>query len=320
MTFVSSAVWVSAVAAASTSSPARLVAGSWLRPAPPRRNQYANTGTIVIDTSSEAPSATATVIANGRKSSPTTPDTMATGANTVTVVSVDAVTAPATSLTEAKTSLGVSVRCPRSRRLMFSTTTIESSTTRPTATVSAARVKILREYSLSCRPIMAISSDSGIEIAVIKVARIENKKSKITSTAKARPSNPSTARSWIDCSINGAWSKMVVIVVLLPNFCSRLGILSRTWCEIATASASVSLRTARLRAGLPSARAMEVDSIDSTFTSATAESGTGFFGVGTCRARNCLTVLVAVPTSTASSRFLSKLLPAGVIVACPCTV
>ena len=37
---------------------------------------------------------------------------------------------------------------------------------------------------------MAISSDSGIEIAVIKVALIENKKSKITKTAKIRPAGP----------------------------------------------------------------------------------------------------------------------------------
>jgi hypothetical protein len=51
---------------------------------------------------------------------------------------------------------------------------------------------------------MAISNDSGIEIAVIKVALIENRKNKITKTAKARPSSPSIARSWIDCSISGA--------------------------------------------------------------------------------------------------------------------
>ena len=36
---------------------------------------------------------------------------------------------------------GVSGALPVSRRLMFSITTIESSTTRPTATVMAARVK-----------------------------------------------------------------------------------------------------------------------------------------------------------------------------------
>ena len=126
---------------------------------------------------------------------------------------------------------------------------------------------------------MAISTNSGIEIAVIKVARTENRKAKITRTAKARPCSLHRG-SWMNCSISGAWSKIVVIVVLLPSFCSMLGIIVATVCEISTASASVSLRTARLSAGRPSARAMEVDSIESTLTSATADRATGPSGVG----------------------------------------
>jgi hypothetical protein len=53
----------------------------------------------VSETSSEASSATVTVSANGVNSSPTRPPTSAIGENTATVVMVDAVTAPATSLT-----------------------------------------------------------------------------------------------------------------------------------------------------------------------------------------------------------------------------
>ena len=110
-----------------------------------RRNQYASTGTMVIETSSEATRASATVIENGRNSSPVMPETTATGTNTATVVRVDAVTAPATSRTDATMSSGVSGSSPVSRRLMFSITTIESSTTRPTATVIAASVKMFSE-------------------------------------------------------------------------------------------------------------------------------------------------------------------------------
>lgn len=66
------------------------------------RNQYASTGTTVSDTTSEASSATVTVIANGLNSSPTRPPTSAIGANTATVVSVEAVTAPDTSRTAVK--------------------------------------------------------------------------------------------------------------------------------------------------------------------------------------------------------------------------
>ena len=85
------------------------------------------------------------MIENGRNSSPVMPETMATGTKTATVVRVEAVTAPDTSRTEATMSSGVSGSSPVSRRLMFSITTIESSTTRPTATVSAARVKMFSE-------------------------------------------------------------------------------------------------------------------------------------------------------------------------------
>ena len=59
-------------------------------------NQNANTGTTVSATTSDASSAMVTVIANGRNSWPAMPDTSAIGANTATVVSVDAVMAPAT--------------------------------------------------------------------------------------------------------------------------------------------------------------------------------------------------------------------------------
>ena len=79
--------------------------------------------------------------ANGRNSSPVTPSTSASGRNTATVVIVDAVIAPATSRT-ARTIVDAlstpSTRC----RLMFSMTTIESSTTRPIAMVSAPSVRM----------------------------------------------------------------------------------------------------------------------------------------------------------------------------------
>ena len=59
----------------------------------------ASTGTTVNDTSRDASSAAETATANGRNSSPTCPLTSPIGANTATVVTVDAVIAPATSRT-----------------------------------------------------------------------------------------------------------------------------------------------------------------------------------------------------------------------------
>jgi len=106
-------------------------------------NQLASTGTTVRATRSEAASARVTVQAKGRKISPACPPTRPMGANTATVVSVELVTAPATSLTARMIESG-----PNSPmawcRLMFSITTIESSTTRPIATVSAAKVRMFR--------------------------------------------------------------------------------------------------------------------------------------------------------------------------------
>ncbi len=60
------------------------------------RNQDASTGTIVSETTSEARSAIETVTANGRNSWPAMPETNAIGRKTATVVSVEAVMAPAT--------------------------------------------------------------------------------------------------------------------------------------------------------------------------------------------------------------------------------
>lgn len=64
-----------------------------------RRNQNDRTGTTVSDTSSDASSAAVTVRLKEPNSAPTMPPVRPTGRNTATVVSVEAVTAPATSLT-----------------------------------------------------------------------------------------------------------------------------------------------------------------------------------------------------------------------------
>ena len=97
---------------------------------------------MVSATKSEAASAIVTVRANGRNSSPVMSPTRASGRNTATVVTVDAVIAAATSLTAVE--IAESLSSPRERcRLMFSITTIESSTTRPIAIVRAPRVMML---------------------------------------------------------------------------------------------------------------------------------------------------------------------------------
>ncbi len=75
--------------------------------------------------------------------------------------------------------------------------------------------------------------------------------------------------------------------------------------EIDTASASASLRMLRLRAGRASDRAMEVASTEVTLTSASVPSLTGPSGAGIGHSATCFAAVGVVPTSIASSRFLS---------------
>ncbi len=82
---------------------------------------------------------------------------------------------------------------------MFSITTIESSTTRPMAIVSAPSVRMLSEYPNAWMPMNVIRTLVGIEIAVTSVARTESRNTRMTSTAKNRPRRPSCASASIDC-------------------------------------------------------------------------------------------------------------------------
>ncbi|MNI55315.1 hypothetical protein D3C73_1102570 [compost metagenome] len=66
-------------------------------------------------------------------------------------------------------------------------TTMESSTTRPIATVIAPSVIIFNVMSICRRHRTAIRSDSGIEMMEMIVERIFRRKSRIISTANRAP-------------------------------------------------------------------------------------------------------------------------------------
>ena len=107
-----------------------------------RMKKYASTGMTVSATSSDASSAKVTVSAKGRKNWLTMPPTKPSGRNTATVVRVLLVMAAATSRVPDRTASPMA--SPRARcRKMFSSTTMASSTTRPTATARAPRVMML---------------------------------------------------------------------------------------------------------------------------------------------------------------------------------
>ncbi len=102
------------------------------------------------------------------------------------------------------------------------------------------------------------SSDVGIEIAVISVARTEKRKKKMTSTAKARPSSPSVTSVSIDCWMNGAWSSATVTVTSSPSAASISGSTEATACDTSTVFAEGRFVTDTVSASSPLTREIEV--------------------------------------------------------------
>ena len=93
---------------------------------------------------------------------------------------------------------------------MFSRTTIESSTTRPMAMVSAPSVSMFSDRSRVHSTISASTTDSGMETAVTSVERIDARKTRMIRTAKSRPSPPSVVRPSMALETAGPWSLTTV--------------------------------------------------------------------------------------------------------------
>src|SRR4051812_20476346 len=153
---------------------------------------------------------------------------------------------------------------------MFSMTTIESSTTRPMATVIAPRVRMFSENPATCRPMKVTASDTGIDTADTRVERTEARKTRITTRANSRPSPPSVARPLIDSSMNGAWSKTTVTVLPSPRAARTWGSRSATSELMSTTLPSGVLVSPTDSAGWPSTREYDVAGAAPSSTSATA--------------------------------------------------
>ena len=172
---------------------------------------FARIGTIVIATSSEASNEKIIVKANGKKNLPVIPPTNPIGRKTTTVVSVDDVIAFRISFVDCSMISSVIPDSDfRTRRKMFSMTTILSSTTRPTATAIPPSVMMFREISCQFKKIAAMSNDNGIETIAMIVARMFRKNNRTASDAKRAPSNPSLTSVATDSSISFAESIPIV--------------------------------------------------------------------------------------------------------------
>ncbi len=153
---------------------------------------------------------------------------------------------------------------------MFSRTTIESSTTRPMAMVRAPSVSMLSDRSSAHSTISARTTDSGMETAVTSVERSEARKTRITITAKRRPSRPSVVRLEMDLATGGPWSLTTVSSAPVPRAERSSGSLSLTASEMATALPSLSMVRTRARLGRPLVRVRETGLAGSCLTVATS--------------------------------------------------
>ena len=137
-------------------------------------------GTTVTDTNREAARAKQIVKAKGIRSWDVIPLTKTKGKYTATVVKVEAITAPTTSWVPSTAAWYLLLPMLRWRKI-FSSTTVELSTTIPTDSANAANVTM---FSV-CPPKYSITkvdiSESGMATPMIMVLRKFPRKIKITS-------------------------------------------------------------------------------------------------------------------------------------------
>ncbi len=115
------------------------------------------------------------------------------GKKTATVVKVEAMTAMPTS--RAPSTAAFMGGRPRSRwRWIFSSTTMESSTILPMPSVSPPRVITLMVMPLKCMSTKVDMMEIGIDRAIMRVERAEERNMKMISTASMPPS---TATAWV---------------------------------------------------------------------------------------------------------------------------
>ena len=161
-----------------------------------RSRQPLSIGMRVIDTISEMPIAVATVNAWSRNSSPAMPCTNTSGRNTAMVVSVDATTAMLTS--RVPSMAASSTPSPRSRALaMLSSTTIESSTTRPVANArppSDITLRLSPNWSMKKK---VVTIETGSDSAITNVLQASRRNRKMISTASRPPITASNLTSAI---------------------------------------------------------------------------------------------------------------------------
>src|ERR1700685_4650881 len=142
-------------------------------------------GTIVRERKYEANMAKTTDSASGTNRYRATPDSKNIGANTLQIESVDTQAGGAICDALSRTISSISLSGSASRlRLMFSTSTVASSTRIPTAKARPPKVMMLMVSPIALNTMMDVSIASGIEVAMMRVLLQLPRKTKIMKAVK----------------------------------------------------------------------------------------------------------------------------------------
>src|SRR3984893_5587144 len=146
----------------------------------PRKRYFAIVGTIVRESTYDANMANTTASARDTKRYRATPDSRNIGANTLQIERVDTNTDVAICDALSRTTSSMSFSGSASGiRLMFSTSTVASSTRMPTARASPPRVMMLIVSPIALNTMMELRIASGMEVAIIIVLRQLTRKVRI---------------------------------------------------------------------------------------------------------------------------------------------
>ena len=154
-------------------------------------------GLSVSETKQEITVEAEIVTANWRKNSPEMPEMKADGTNTAQSVNAIAISAPPTSsiVRWAATAGDMPSRMLRST---FSTTTMASSTTMPTASTRPNRDRLLSDIPNAARIVNGPTRETGIATTGMMVARQFCRKRNTTPTTSRIATKIVTMTSWID--------------------------------------------------------------------------------------------------------------------------
>ena len=155
------------------------------------------------------------------------PCTNTSGRNTAIVVRVDAVTAMPTS--DAPATAACTTPMPASRlRAMFSSTTIESSTTMPVASARPPSDITFKDSPKRSMKKNVVISETGNDSETISVLRAWPRKKKITRIASTPPISASLRTSESASRMNTDWSSSTVSVAPEGRLSPSLSSSSRT--------------------------------------------------------------------------------------------